>query len=748
MIVVIIILVIVVVCISSIVGFIGMGGIYAYNKKSAIDGDWSEWKSGICSKECGEGEETQTRKCDNPKPENSGKECSGDSTKKITCNTKACPTADEIKEKLKQEQEVQKKVVEDKIINNKKITEAEEIIVGIKKADVTKTGLDIKFGLMEDARKLYEKIKKDPTNSSFTKTEYEASDDYGKKIILYYNEFDNETTRLKDGKLIKDKDLKSRQQESIDMRKKAQDIIRDVQVLELVGPDKLEDVSLPAQGKLLNYMCKPGYYVSEIYGEHMPWLNQIGIKCLPYGTTTNPMTTTKLPIKTTTTNPMTTTKPPIKTTTKPPIKTTTKPPIKTTTKPPIKTTTKPPIKTTTKPPKRNIEKFMMEHLENVHNTIGDYETPIDRTRTNVELNKSIGATGGSAGNPISSQPFSLKRSSGFDGITVYKDTGGLIGFRVKKSTLYDDVQKEDDKNYWNIGTSEDPKRQDQAHKSEQMCEKGKIIGFRVSTGGGKWDILNKIQVICDKIDKKKSLDGEDIEFKGQVVFGALLPGQTYKDYTTIRDNNIKYSKDSSTNDMAMRTQQQVDAVNADTKERENCIKAGDFVYIENFSLNTRPQYSDEFYRLYMYTQKTSGNKYQIAWHNHRLGSELKWQIRMFDMNFKEVYGCADKYNYIMFVNGYDNADGGYGLTHDNVNGNEELYGSKLPGESSRNSENLKPFLFLLDAPGRYLKIGDQVKLKSVRVNSYVGAGGFISDGKFGGFITPTENYTHMRLASA
>ena len=58
-----------------------------------VDGGWSEWRLGPCSKTCGGGVQNYTRVCDNPKPSCGGKQCEGPSvyTHKQICNGECCP---------------------------------------------------------------------------------------------------------------------------------------------------------------------------------------------------------------------------------------------------------------------------------------------------------------------------------------------------------------------------------------------------------------------------------------------------------------------------------------------------------------------------------------------------------------------------------------------------------------------------------------------------------------------------------
>jgi len=58
-----------------------------------IDGgfsDWDEWTP--CTVECGGGDQTRNRRCDNPVPEFGGLECEGDFTECQRCNLDPCPS--------------------------------------------------------------------------------------------------------------------------------------------------------------------------------------------------------------------------------------------------------------------------------------------------------------------------------------------------------------------------------------------------------------------------------------------------------------------------------------------------------------------------------------------------------------------------------------------------------------------------------------------------------------------------------
>ena len=58
-----------------------------------VDGAWGQWGAwGTCSLSCGSGLQSRSRVCDDPRPQNGGLDCSGDSSEFGSCNTQACPT--------------------------------------------------------------------------------------------------------------------------------------------------------------------------------------------------------------------------------------------------------------------------------------------------------------------------------------------------------------------------------------------------------------------------------------------------------------------------------------------------------------------------------------------------------------------------------------------------------------------------------------------------------------------------------
>uniref|UniRef100_A0A7M5WTV6 Hemicentin-1 n=1 Tax=Clytia hemisphaerica TaxID=252671 RepID=A0A7M5WTV6_9CNID len=59
--------------------------------KQAVNGGWGEWtKPTLCSKSCGGGKTTRSRKCDNPAPAHGEKDCEGSDTETRECNAKQC----------------------------------------------------------------------------------------------------------------------------------------------------------------------------------------------------------------------------------------------------------------------------------------------------------------------------------------------------------------------------------------------------------------------------------------------------------------------------------------------------------------------------------------------------------------------------------------------------------------------------------------------------------------------------------
>ena len=59
---------------------------------SVVDGGWSSWTEGSCSKTCGDGIRIDNRTCNNPTPNCGGLHCTGSSTREKPCNESCCPS--------------------------------------------------------------------------------------------------------------------------------------------------------------------------------------------------------------------------------------------------------------------------------------------------------------------------------------------------------------------------------------------------------------------------------------------------------------------------------------------------------------------------------------------------------------------------------------------------------------------------------------------------------------------------------
>ena len=57
----------------------------------AVNGGWSSWEYGSCSKSCGGGTQRLIRRCNNPTPICGGTNCPGSNIRQITCNNQCCP---------------------------------------------------------------------------------------------------------------------------------------------------------------------------------------------------------------------------------------------------------------------------------------------------------------------------------------------------------------------------------------------------------------------------------------------------------------------------------------------------------------------------------------------------------------------------------------------------------------------------------------------------------------------------------
>merc|ERR1719193_604376 len=65
---------------------------YCNTQRCSNDGNWGAWSSyGQCSKTCGMGLKTRTRKCNNPAPLAGGRKCAGTDKEDVACQKKPCP---------------------------------------------------------------------------------------------------------------------------------------------------------------------------------------------------------------------------------------------------------------------------------------------------------------------------------------------------------------------------------------------------------------------------------------------------------------------------------------------------------------------------------------------------------------------------------------------------------------------------------------------------------------------------------
>ena len=60
---------------------------------TTVDGNWADWDGfGDCNVTCGDGKRKSTRKCENPAPQNGGRDCEGPAIRYEECGEpKKCP---------------------------------------------------------------------------------------------------------------------------------------------------------------------------------------------------------------------------------------------------------------------------------------------------------------------------------------------------------------------------------------------------------------------------------------------------------------------------------------------------------------------------------------------------------------------------------------------------------------------------------------------------------------------------------
>lgn len=59
-----------------------------------VFGEWSDWTA--CTAECGGGDQTRSRDCNNPAPNYGGLDCEGAFVECQRCNTDMCPTQNDL----------------------------------------------------------------------------------------------------------------------------------------------------------------------------------------------------------------------------------------------------------------------------------------------------------------------------------------------------------------------------------------------------------------------------------------------------------------------------------------------------------------------------------------------------------------------------------------------------------------------------------------------------------------------------
>jgi len=58
----------------------------------SVNGNWGKWSGyGVCSKTCGGGTRSRSRRCDSPAPAHGGNKCSGLGKQTASCNVQHCP---------------------------------------------------------------------------------------------------------------------------------------------------------------------------------------------------------------------------------------------------------------------------------------------------------------------------------------------------------------------------------------------------------------------------------------------------------------------------------------------------------------------------------------------------------------------------------------------------------------------------------------------------------------------------------
>jgi len=76
---------------------------YSCNTGTAVNGQWGPWSAfSVCSAKCGYGKKQRYRLCNNPKPQNGGKDCEGHKREEENCIEKSCLNCAQVGKNTKQ----------------------------------------------------------------------------------------------------------------------------------------------------------------------------------------------------------------------------------------------------------------------------------------------------------------------------------------------------------------------------------------------------------------------------------------------------------------------------------------------------------------------------------------------------------------------------------------------------------------------------------------------------------------------
>jgi hypothetical protein len=265
-------------CLSISIGL----GIWLYMESAKVDGGWTDWSDGDCSKDCGDGILISTRTCTNPTPAG-GKDCTGldggNSSINKTCNLEKCLTDAEKKKIIsdkalqlkndKQEKEMgEYNAIDDKFQTKgiDSLTSAEKAILNGGTGDNSVSGInDTKLEkILENMTFKKNIITQVKTSINTSVSLEEASVDHAYAVNSYWNEYKKQNP-----------DMTTKKKEEM---KKATDeadkILKTWSISELAG---INEPNFPLQP----YNCPSGSFVNTITGNHGDYINQIGIKCSP-----------------------------------------------------------------------------------------------------------------------------------------------------------------------------------------------------------------------------------------------------------------------------------------------------------------------------------------------------------------------------------------------------------------------------------------------------------------------------------